>query len=125
MLFPSFSVYPNPYIPDSPFLETIDLEPSEDEGVVIDRLIRMTKKQLQAQERIKILLSQLHHDKELFLKGDQSKLHAKYMIDSAHEMLCLICSYKLQHLFSKEFIEELTFYSEISKKPSQPEIKKS
>lgn len=117
LLFPLVSVYPNPYIPDSPFLEKIDVEPSENEMVVIDRLIRMTEKQLSAQKRIKILIGQMYHDKELFLKGDQSKIHAKYMIASASEILALIRQYKLQHLFSLEFMEELTVYNEMRSKP--------
>lgn len=121
LLFPLVPVYPNPYIPDSPFLESIDIEPSEDELVVIERLIRMTEKQLQAQKRIKILIGQMYHDKELFLKGDQSKIHAKYMIDSASEMLSLIRFYRLQHLFSPEFMEEVTLYNQIGKKA--PDIK--
>lgn len=121
LLFPLISVYPNPHIPDSPFLESIDIEPSEDELVVIERLIRMTEKQLQAQKRIKILIGQMYHDRELFLKGDQSKIHAKYMIDSASEMLSLIRLYRLQHLFSPEFMEEVTLYNQIGKKT--PDIK--
>lgn len=121
LLFPLVPVYPNPYIPDTPFLESIDIEPSEDELVVIERLIRMTEKQLQAQKRIKILIGQMYHDKELFLKGDQSKIHAKYMIDSASEMLSLIRLYRLQHLFSPEFMEEVTLYNQIGKKA--PDIK--
>lgn len=118
-LFPIFSVYPNPYIPDSPFLEKLNLEPSENEMIVIDRLIRITEKQLAAQKRIKILIGQMYHDKELFLKGGQSKIHAKYMVDAASEILGLIRLCKLQHLFSSEFMEELTVYDEIRKKPAE------
>jgi len=110
------ALYADPQIPENSLNEKINLEPTEDELVTIDRLILLTEKQLKAQKKIKILIGEIRHNKEMFLKGEESKLHAKYMIHAANKCLNLIQSHHLYHLFSSDFLEDLAIYNAIGSK---------
>jgi len=113
LFYPYMAVYGNPIIPQSHLEEKIDMEPHEDELITTDRMIRLTKKQLEAQERLKILINEIRRNKELFLKGESSKLHAYYMIQAAKESLSIIRAFHLEHLFSSDFMEELALFNQV------------
>lgn len=103
--------------PDVKILEEkIDVEPSEDELISIDRMVKLTEKQQEAQLRLKDLIVDLRHNKEQFMKGEECKLYAHYMIRAAKESLFIIKTYHLEHLFSSEFLEELAIYTKIGTK---------
>lgn len=84
--------------------------------MAIERLIVLTEKQVMAQKEVKKLILTFRQDKELFLLGDQSKLHAHYMISSASQILALVQTYHLEHLFSSDFMQELALFNKIGKK---------
>lgn len=112
----SSGLYSAPFIPDTPFEKKIDLEPHEDELVAIERMILLTEQQQIAQKKLKILLTALRKNKELFLKEGNSRVHARYMLDAAEESLKLIRTYHLDHLFSSDFMEELALFAQVGKK---------
>lgn len=109
------SLYADEKIPQTPLIEKLDLEPAEDELITIERLIHLTEEQMQAQKRIKNLIIEIKHNKEMFIKNSDSKLHALYMISAAEECLSLIRRYHLYHLFSSDFMEELTVFAKVGK----------
>lgn len=111
-----FPLYGRPLIPETSFQEKFDLEPQEDALAALDRMIDLTEKQQTAQKKLKKIIVAVRKNKELFIKGDQSKLHAYYMIQSAKEGLTLIKAYHLQHLFSSDFLEELTVFAQLANK---------
>jgi len=108
-------LYAELLIPQSGLSEKIDLEPEEDELLVIDRMIALTEKQQKAQKKLKNLLVSMKKNKELFLAGEPSKMHALYMIKCAEKSLKLIRKYHLQHLFPSDFMEELALFNTIGK----------
>ena len=91
------------------------MEPREDELVILERMIRLTEEQQKAQIQLKILICNFRKNKELFMKGEPSKLHALYMIESATQAHRIIRTYHLEHLFSSDFIEELALLANIGK----------
>lgn len=117
-IFATLGLYADPIIPETPFQKNPDLEPHEDELVVVERLIEMTKKQQIAQEKLKNLITKMRHNQELFLKNEYSKLHAHYMVSAAREIQEIIREYHLEHLFSFEFLEEVALFTQIGKKES-------
>ena len=85
----------------------------EDELIVVDRVITLLELQQKDQRQLKILIAELRHNQELFMKGDQTKYHAKLMLKAARQSLAIINKYHLRHLFSSEFLEELAVLSQI------------
>ena len=103
---------------DAPIRENRDEEKKsshlyEGELIVMDRLIDLHKKQVADQEQLKCLIVELKHNQELFMKGDQSKIHARLMLKAARQSLRIIEKQRLQHLFSPEFLEELAILSQV------------
>lgn len=102
--------------------EKINVNPIEDEIVLIEDLLRSTEKQLEIQKKLKILMIEFKKQKDLFIKGLQSKKHASLMVVTASKIMDLISSGHLQHLFSSEYLEELALFTSIANKhrPSSP-----
>ncbi|NGX26711.1 MAG: hypothetical protein K940chlam6_00636 [Chlamydiae bacterium] len=115
-LFAFYPLYADLRIPETPLQEKIDLEPHEDELITIERMIFLTEQQLEAQKKIKNLIKEMRHNKDMFLKGEESKLHAYYMIQAGKQCLDLIRSYHLYPLFSSDFMEELAIFTKIGTK---------
>jgi hypothetical protein len=110
------ALYADPLIPENTLSEKINLAPAEDELITIDRIILLTEKQLEAQKKVKDLIEEIRQNQEMFLKGEESKLHARYMLRAAKECLELIRAHHLHHLFSSDFMEELALFSQIGSK---------
>lgn len=110
------ALYADVKIPEKALIEKIDIEPHEDELVVLDRMISLTEKQQLAQIRLKKILIDLRHNEKQFLKGDHCKLYAHYMIRGAKEALSIIREHHLEHLFSSDFLEEMAIYTKIGTK---------
>jgi len=85
----------------------------EDELIVVERVISLLEMQQRDQRKLKILIRELCHNQELFMKGDQTKYHAQMMLKAARESLSIIEKYHLNHLFSSEFLEELAVLCQI------------
>ena len=105
-----------------PLEERIDLEPQEDELLAVERLIRFAEQQLKDKKQLKILITEMRQNKELFIKGDGSKLHATYMIQAAKKSLRIIRKYHLEQLFAPEFIEELSVFSKVGSAKISPSL---
>ncbi|NGX60291.1 MAG: hypothetical protein KR126chlam3_01462 [Chlamydiae bacterium] len=116
LIIASSALYAELRIPETPLQEKIDLEPHEDELLTVERMIALLEDQLVAQKKIKILIQEMRHNKEMFLKGEESKLHALYMIQAGKECLDLIRAHHLYHLFSSDFMEELAIFTKIGTK---------
>lgn len=99
-------------------LEEPPLSTAEDEIARIDHLIAVTEEKIIEQKALRELMKRLHEQEEQFFKGDQSKVHAKKMVDSASQILEIIKGSHLEHLFSSEYLEELAFFSSIAGKAS-------
>jgi len=109
------SLFGAPIIPQTSWPERIDVEPQEDELIAINRIISLTQKQQEAQLELKKSLIQLKEAREMFLKADGSKLHAIYMMRAAKVALPIIKTYHLDHLFTDDFMEELTILAQLGK----------
>ena len=105
-----------PMVPTQTLIKSLDIEPAEDEIVTIERLLVATEKQLACQKQIKNLMTRFKDEKELFMKGESSKLHARYMISTASQMHRLICNHGMERLFASDFLEELALFTAIGKK---------
>ncbi len=110
------ALYADVKIPEKALIEKIDIEPDEDELIMLDRMIFLTQNLQQAQVELKKIIVELRLNEEKFLKGDQCKLYAHYMIRGAKEALSIIRTYHLEHLFPSRFIEELAIYTKIGTK---------
>lgn len=103
-------------------LEETSLAVIEDEVARVDHLIDATRIKLSQQQELKEMILLFRDQEEEFFRGNQSKSHAKKMVDSARRILEIIKSAHLEHLFSSEYLEELALFSSIAGKnsPTRP-----
>ena len=92
--------------------------PENDELKVIEQLIEATTRQLGTQKQIKELMLQFKKQREEFVQGNQTKSHAGRMVRTARQIYEMISSNHLEHLFAKDYLDELTFFSSIAGKTS-------
>lgn len=92
------------------------LENGKDEMRVLDQLIESTTKQLEMQKTLKLLTLKFRDQQEEFFQGNQSKSHASDMVRTARQIYELISINHIEYLFSKVYLEELTFFSSIAGK---------
>jgi len=83
---------------------------------VIDRLIEKTKDLLETQQNLRQKLLVFHETRDLFTSADESRVYAAQMVNAASLLLGLIVENHMQYLFSKEYLEELEFFSSFTKK---------
>lgn len=94
----------------------VQLSLGDDEVKIVDQLIESTIKQLDMEKHLKTLMIQFKDQKELFVQGDQTKGHAGQMIRTARQIYEIISANHIEHLFPKDYLEELTFFSSIAGK---------
>lgn len=92
------------------------LQVDEDEIKIVDHLIALTKEQLKNQERLKSLMVQFQQCKEEFTQGNQTKPHTAKLIRLGREIYELITQEHVTHLFAKDYLDELQFFSSIAGK---------
>jgi hypothetical protein len=107
---------PTLLIPQSSLIETSLPLGEEDELKTIDHLISATAQQLEAQKQIKELMLQFKKLREEFVLGNQSKSHATRMVRTARQIYEMVTSSHIEHLFAKDYLDELTFFSSIAGK---------
>lgn len=107
---------PTLLMPQSPLIETSLSMREDDEVKVTDQLITATSQELEAQKQMKELMLQFKKQREEFVQGNQTKPHAARMLRTARQIYELITSHHLEHLFAKEYLDELTFFSSIAGK---------
>lgn len=95
---------------------------NQDEIALIDHLIEATHKQVTAQQVLRDKMLLFCEQKERFIQGDESKLHAGQMVHTARQIFSMIREYRLQYLFSSQYLEELALFSSIAEKnkPTRP-----
>jgi hypothetical protein len=103
-------------IPQSSLIETTLPLGEDDEVKVIDQLITVTTRQLETQKQMKELMVQFKKQREEFIQGNQTKSHASKMVRTARQIYEIITSNHLEHLFAKDYLDELTFFSSIAGK---------
>ena len=88
----------------------------QDELKIVDQLIIATTEQLDTQKQLKELMLQFKKQRENFVQGDQSKAHAGRMVRTARQVYEMIAANHLEHLFAKDYLDELTFFASIAGK---------
>jgi hypothetical protein len=96
--------------------------PAEDEVETLQHLIALTEHQLTVQKQLRNLMTDFKKQKDRFFKGDQSRKHSLKMVKTARNILQIVTESHLQHLYSSEYMEELTLFSSIAGKntPCRP-----
>jgi hypothetical protein len=107
---------PTLLIPQSSLIETALPLAENDEIKVIDQLITATSRQLETQKQMRELMIQFKKQREEFIQGNQTKSHASRMVRTARQIYEIISSNHLEHLFAKDYLDELTFFSSIAGK---------
>lgn len=107
---------PTLHVPQSSLIETSVPLGESDEINMIDQLISTTQHQLETQKQIKNLMLQFKKQREEFVQGNQTRAHAGKMVRTARQIYEMITSNHMEHLFAKDYIDELTFFSSIAGK---------
>lgn len=100
-------------IPQSSLTESFVLE---NEVAVVDQLITSAQDQLKSSRTLKELMIQFNKQREEFVMGDQSKSHTARLVNTARQIFEMIEINHIEHLFAKDYIEELAFFSSIAGK---------
>jgi hypothetical protein len=103
-------------IPQSSLMETALPLSVDDEMKIIEQLIIATSRQLEIQKQMKELMMEFKKQREEFIQGNQTKSHAGKMVRTARRIYEMITSNHLEHLFAKDYLDELTFFSSIAGK---------
>lgn len=103
-------------IPQSSLMDVSLPLAEDDEMKVIDQLIVATTTQLEAQKQLKALMFQFKKQREEFVQGNQTKVHAGRMVRTARQIYEMVTANHLEHLFAKDYLDELTFFSSIAGK---------
>lgn len=107
---------PTLLVPQSPLVESSHSMRDDDEVKVVEQLITATSSELEAQKHIKELMLQFKKEREEFVQGNQTKAHAAKMLRTARQIYEMITAHHLEHLFAKDYLDELTFFSSIAGK---------
>lgn len=88
----------------------------EDEIKIVDKLIASTQEQLNKQQQLKELMVQFQSKKEEFIQGLQTKAHTTRLVRLARQIYEMIRVNHFEHLFAKDYLDELQFFSSIAGK---------
>lgn len=91
----------------------------QDEMKVLTHLIEITRSHLNEQEHIKKTLSEYREKRALFIKEDENKTVACELLALASELIDRIEKSALHDYFADEFLEELSYFSQIANKKTQ------
>jgi hypothetical protein len=103
-------------IPQSSLIETSLPMTEEDELKAVEELIIATQEQLQKHIALKEMMLQFKKQREAFVQGNQTKTHAGRMVRTARQIYEAITASHLEHLFAKDYLDELNFFSSIAGK---------
>lgn len=94
----------------------VEVKSTEDELAVMGHLMENTSQQLEVQKQMHQLMRDFRDQKDAFAAGNQTKSHAARMVRTARQIYESITAHHLEYLFSKEYLEELLFFSSIAGK---------
>lgn len=103
-------------LPQSSLIEANISLSDEDELKIIQRLIDGTTAQLEIQKQLKGMMLDFKNLREEFTQGNQTKSHTGRMVRMARQIYEVITAHHLEHLFAKDYLEELSFFSSIAGK---------
>ena len=86
------------------------------DSFALDQLIEQDEKLLIRQKNLSEKMRLFQRQKETFVAGDQTKMHAFEMVSTARELLGMIKEEHLAYIFSSEYLDELMFFSSIGGK---------
>lgn len=111
-----------PFTPAAPVLPAAieHSDPIANELQTLDRLINATQTSLEKQRELKSAIADYQKLQELYLKNDQDRELLFRMVKSAHKILNEIKENHLLHVFSPDFISELTLFSQVASKKGIP-----
>jgi hypothetical protein len=107
---------PTLLIPQSSLVQTALPLGEEDEVKIVEQLIFATVQQLETEKHLKNLMLQFKKQREEFIQGNQTKAHAGRMVRTARQIYETITANHFEHLFAKDYLDELTFFSSIAGK---------
>ncbi len=107
---------PTLLVPQSPLIQASLPLGEEDEVKVVDELIASTASQLEMEKHLKQMMLQFKKLREEFVQGNQTKAHAGKMVRTARQIYESISANHLEHLFAKDYLDELSFFSSIAGK---------
>lgn len=88
---------------------------AQDEISVLEELISMTKKSLAEQETLLLEMKKYQFTRENFLENPDSPKWATLLVKASLALKKTMQTGNWAHLFSKDFLEEITFYTEVGK----------
>ena len=97
------------------FLFASLLAAPQDEILVIEQLIETTKKNLDSQERLLKSIQEFNQAREAFLSDLDNGRLATRLVKMAMQLHNYLEKEHLTHLFSSDFLQELTFYNQVGK----------
>lgn len=89
---------------------------AEDELDTMDRLIALTSEQLEAEKELRAHMGQLSQLKSQFYAGKDTPAQAKKIVHTARRIYHMIEDFHLQHVFSPEYLEEISFFTSLARK---------
>ena len=89
-----------------------------EEVETISHLVEVTASQLAMQKELKALMEQFLQLKKQFMQGEEEKKVGFQMVQIARKILNHLKQEHLQDLVSNAYLEELTFFSTLSKAAS-------
>ena len=114
----SFSHAENPtlQVPQSSLIQASLPLSEEDEVKIVEELIASTATQLEMEKHLKEMMLQYKKLREEFVQGNQTRNHAGRMVRTARQIYETISANHLEHLFAKDYLDELSFFSSIAGK---------
>jgi len=103
-------------VPQSSLSDPAPLLEQQDEVKMLDQMIASATDQLHMLEQLKEKMALFNQQREAFIKGDQSKAHTSRMVRTARQIYEVLTTHHLDHLFAKDYLDELTFFSSIAGK---------
>lgn len=88
----------------------------QDEALIIQELINTTQKNLEAQQAVLKILVEYNTAREAFITDPDSSKLATRLVKKAMRLQNHIEQEHLAHLFSADFITELSFYNQVGKR---------
>lgn len=107
---------PTLLVPQSSLMQVSLPLDEQDEVKIIDQLVIATTTQLETQKQLKELMLQFQKQQKEFIEGNQTKVHTGRMVHTARQIYEMIGANHLEHLFAKDYLDELTFFSSIAGK---------
>ena len=113
-----YATFSNPtlLVPQSSLKQVYTPMSTEDEIKIVELLIETTQKQIDSQKHLKELMFHFQKQREGFVQGNQTKSHSARMVRTARQIYEMIAASHIEHLFAKDYLDELSFFSSIAGK---------